>query len=184
MAEVSNIPTDLIGEAARHAAILVHDSNAQQFTPRFGGSLEQHTIGKIGEYLFWEEVKKAQIHIRSKPMRENYTKLYPGDDFVLVVDGKDIRVEVKTANVFAPLCSLPTGFRFMLNATQKLAWDFVVSIFVNLTDLTYRIMGCMEREHIDVYPITGSGGVRHYEIPPEFLLPIECIWEDCSWKDA
>lgn len=178
MAEtLHKIPSDLIGEAARHAAILIQDSNAQKFTPRFGGSLEQHTIGKIGEYLFWNEVKKAQIHIRNTPIRENYTKLSVDDDFVLVVDGEDIQIEVKTANVFTPLCSLPMGFKFMLNATQRLTWDWAVSIFVNLTDLTYRIMGCIEREHIGAHPITGSHGVRHYEIPPEFLLPIERIWE-------
>lgn len=182
---VNKIPADLIGESARHAAILIQDSNAQKFTPRFGGSLEQHTIGKIGEYLFWNEVKKAQVHIRSTPIRENYTKLSADDDFVLVVDGKDVQVEVKTANVLKPLDNLASGFVFMLNAAQApFRWDFVVSIFVNLSDLTYRIMGCGEREHVDVYPIAGSSGGRHYEIPLEFLLPIECIWEDCSWKDA
>ena len=177
---VHNIPPDIIGEAARHAAILIHDSSAQGFTPHFGGSLEQHTCGKIGEFLFWNEVKKAQVHVRSTPIRENYTKLSADDDFVLVVNGKDIRVEVKTASVFKPLDDLAAGFRFMLNSTQKLVWDWVVSIFVNLTDLTYRIMGCMAHDKIGGYPITGSYGMRHYEIPPEFLLPIECIWEGCD----
>jgi hypothetical protein len=177
---VNKIPTDLIGEAARHAAILVHDSVAQKFTPRFGGSLEQHMIGKIGEYLFLREVNNAHVHVRQSPIRENYTKLSATDDFVLIVDDKDVQIEVKTASVFKPLDDLATGFRFMLNAAQApYRWDFVVSIFVNLSDLTYRVMGCMEREHVDVYPIAGSRGGRHYEIPPEFLLPIECIWGDC-----
>jgi len=78
------IPADLIAEAARHAAILIHDSNDQKSPPRFGGSLEQHTLRKIGEYLFWDEIKKAQVHIRSVPITENYTKLSADDDFVLV----------------------------------------------------------------------------------------------------
>jgi len=187
---VNHIPPDIIGESARHAAILIHDSNAQGFTPLFGGSLEQHTIGKIGEYLFRDVVEEAQIHIKNTPIRENYTKLSADDDFMLVVDGKDVKVEIKTASVFKSLDNLPPGFRFMLNAAQRLRhgrpfnWDWVVSIFVNLTDLTYRIMGCVEVDHVDVYPIAGSYGSRHYEIPPEFLLPVECIWEECAWKDA
>lgn len=188
MGEVHKIPPDLIGDAARHAAILIRDSKIQKFTPRFGGSLEEHTTGKIGEYLFWKKLREGtgntrNIHIRNVPIRDSYTKLQAEDDFVLTLDGKNIRIEVKTANVFKPLDDLPMGFKFMLNATQSLKWDYVVSIFVNLSDLTYRIMGCMEREHIKPYPVVGSYGVRHYEIPPEFLLPIRCIWEDCTWKD-
>jgi len=184
MSEVHKIPADLIGDAARHAAILINDSHAQKFTPLFGGGFEPHCVGKIGEYLFWNEVKNSGIHIMSTPIRESYTKLSANDDFMLVVDGKDVQVEVKTANVFKPLDDLPMGFKFMLNAAQQsrqrhaFDWDWVVSIFVNLSDLTYRIMGCVERDHIDVYPIAGSYGVRHYEIPPEFLLPIERIWSD------
>lgn len=177
---VNKIPADLIGEAAGHAARLIHDSIDQKFTPRFGGNLEAHTAGKIGELLFLAELNRAGIHVKTTPIRTRYTKLSATDDFVIVVDGKDVQVEVKTASVFKPLNDLPMGFKFMLNAAQApYRWDFVVSIFVNLSDLTYRIMGCMEREHVDVYPIAGSRGGRHYEIPPEFLLPVERIWGGC-----
>ncbi|MCD6163143.1 MAG: hypothetical protein J7K40_12120 [candidate division Zixibacteria bacterium] len=181
--EVHKIPADLIGDAARHAAILIHDSHAQKFTPLFGGGFEPHCVGKIGEYLFWNEVKNSGIHITSTPIRESYTKLSANDDFMLVVDDKDVQVEVKTANVFKPLDELPMGFKFMLNAAQRpFKFDWVVSIFVNLSDLTYRIMGCVERDSIAEYPIAGSYGVRHYEIPPESLLSIRCIWEGCAWN--
>ena len=184
MRHIHKIPADIVGESARHAAILVHDSIAQKFTPHFGGDLEAHTIGKIGEHLFRDEVRKAGIHIKSDPIRESYTKLSEDDDFVLHVAHEDIKVEVKTANVFKKLNRLPSGFKFFLNAAQEpFDWDFVVSIFVNLTDLTYQIMGCVEREHVGVYPIAGSRGARHYEIPIEFLLPVECVWSDCEWKD-
>ena len=179
MESVHKIPAALIGNAARHAAILIHDSHTQKFTPLFGGGFEPHCIGKIGEYLFWEEAKKAKIRVRSIPIRESYNKLSANDDFVLAVDGKAVQVEVKTANVFKPLDDLPMGFKFMLNAVQRpFKFDWVVSIFVNLTDLTYRFMGCVERDHIKEYPVAGSYGVRHYEIPPGQLLPIERIWSD------
>jgi hypothetical protein len=179
MAEtLHKIPPDLIGEAAKHAARLIHDSIEHKFSPLFGGGLEPHIVGKIGELLFMAEMNRAGIRIKTTPIRTRYTKLSTTDDFTIVVDGKDIQVEVKTANVFKPLDKLPMGFKFMLNFAQRpFKWDWAVSIFVNLTDLTYRIMGCIEREHVDVYPIAGSHGIRHYEIPPEFLVPIERIWE-------
>ena len=183
MGDMYKIPAALIGEAAEHAACLIHDSIDQKFTPRFGGDLLQHTVGKIGELLFLSELNHNGIVTNATPFRESYTKLSATDDFLLRVAHKDIKVEVKTANVFKPLNKLPSGFNFLLNAAQQHNWDFVVSIFVNLSDLTYRVMGCVEREHIDVYPIAGSRGARHYEIPTVFLLPIECIWSDCSWKD-
>ena len=187
---VHKISAECISDAARYATYLLRDTIDQGFKPRFGGDLFDHIRGKIGELIFWDEVCNAGIDVVTTPIRAHYEYLHPKDDFVLNVDGKEVQVEVKTANVIKPLDALPSSFRFLLNAAQQRRqtgrlydWDWVVSVFINTSDLTYRIMGCVEVEHVGVYPIAGSKQGRHYEIPLETLLPIECIWSDCSWKD-
>ena len=188
---ISKLSAEQTSEAMGYAHRIVADSLAGKFKPVFGASgLETHFVGKLGEVIARDMFVSYDLDVRATPLRDRYDRLSPTDDFVLRIDGKDVKVEIKTASVFKSLDNLPPGFRFMLNAAQRLRhgrpfnWDWVVSIFVNLTDLTYRIMGCVEVDHVDVYPIAGSYGTRHYEIPPEFLLPVECIWEECAWKDA
>ena len=175
---VKNLQVEQTTEAMRYAHQIVADSLGAAFKPVFGsGGLEMHLVGKIGEVIARDEFISHGIDVRATPLRDHYDCLSETDDFMLRIDGKDVKVEVKTANVLKPLDNLASGFVFMLNAAQApFKWDFAVSVFVNLTDLTYRIMGCVEVEHVDVYPIAGSSGGRHYEIPLEFLLPIECIW--------
>jgi hypothetical protein len=175
---------DQVVKAMGYAYHVVQDSLEAGFKPVFGsGGLNTHFIGKLGEIIAMKDFELRNIDMVSTPLRAYYGDLDRSDDFVLRVDGKDIKVEIKTADVLKPLDDLATGFRFFLNANQGMSWDWVVCVFVNTQNLTYRIMGCVERDHVDVYPIAGGRGVRHYEIPLEFLLPIECIWEDCSWKD-
>jgi len=188
---VTKLTPEQTTTAMRYAHYRVRDSIEAGFVPVFGsGGLEMHFIGTLGEIIANNEFILRNVDIVTTPLRAHYDRLSATDDFVLKVDGKKVQVEIKTANVLKPLDDLPSGFRFFLNAAQArkqprlshdgknkiFDWDWVVCIFVNLTDLTYRIMGCVEREHVDIYPIAGSHGVRHYEIPLEFLLPIECIW--------
>ena len=179
---VSELSGDQVVEAMGYAYHVVLDSLKSGFKPVFGsGGLETHFIGKLGEIIAMEAFESRNIDMVSTPLRAYYGDLDRSDDFVLRVDGKDIKVEIKTADVLKPLDDLAMGFRFFLNAAQKkYTWDWVVCVFVNTQNLTYRIMGCVEVDHIDVYPIAGNRGVRHYEIPLEFLLPIECIWEGCD----
>lgn len=195
---VHKIPAEIVSDAAKYAAYLLRDTIDQGFKPRFGGDLCSHLIGKIGEMLFMDELTESDIDVRATPFRAHYEHLHPSDDFVLNVDGDEVQVEIKTANVLKPLDNIASGFKFFLNAAQSLKqsssghaggdrlykWDWVVCIFVNLTDLTYRIMGCVDVDHVGVYPVAGSRQSRHYEIPIESLLPIHCIWEDYLWKDA
>jgi hypothetical protein len=181
---VRKISAECVSDAAKHAAYLLHDSVDQGFKPLYSGDLCARTIGKIGEILFWDELCKAGIDVVTTPIRTHYEHRYSSDGFVLDVDGEDVRVEIKTTKVLKPLVYLSSGFRFFLNASQQpYRWNWVVSTFINTIDLTYLIAGCVEREHVGVYPIAGSKHGKHYDIPTEFLLPVQCIWEDCAWKD-
>ena len=195
---VTKLTLEQTTTAMRYAYYRVRDSIEAGFVPVFGsGGLEMHFIGTLGEIIANEEFILRNVDIVTTPLRAHYDRLSATDDFVLKADGKKVQVEIKTANVLKPLDDLSSGFRFFLNVAQArrrprlshdgknkiFNWDWVVCVFVNTQNLTYRIMGCVEVEHVDVYPIAGSSGGRHYEIPLEFLLPIECIWSDCSWKD-
>ena len=172
-------------DAMKYAYWEVHGSLEQGVEPAPGsGGISTHFIDKLGQVAAEEEFASRGIGTVSTPLPAYYGDPDKSDNFMLRVDDRHINVAIMTTDVFGPLDGLPTGDRFYLSTDPApFGWDWIICLFVNTQNLTYLPMGCVEREHVDVYAISGSKHGRQYEIPLEFLLPIECIWEDCSWKD-
>ena len=70
--------------------------HSKKMKPRFGGTIEDHKIGKLGELAFDEFCKENHLPIVHSPLRRDYRKLRIQDDFIVEIFGKRRKIEVKT----------------------------------------------------------------------------------------
>ncbi len=160
----------LYEKAIRYAFITVFDSYERGFRPRFGGGIIQHFVGKIGELAFEAFCHENGVKILHSPFRQDYRKLNGKDDFVILVNGEPILVEVKTQRVRR----VDNVQEVYYNTDQYLSKKdhnyCVVFVAVNKTLTRIAILGWILAEEIKNYPVKSLRFSTAYAIPVKDLL--------------
>ena len=166
----------LYEKAMRHAFITVFDSYEKGFKPRFGGGVIQHFIGKIGETAFEEFCHENGVKILHSPFRQDYRRLNGWDDFVILVNGEPIRVEVKTQRV-KRVDNVREVYYNTDQYQSKTKHDYcVVFVAVNKTLTRIAILGWIPAEEIKNYPVKNLRFTPAYAVPAEDLLNFDFLF--------
>ncbi len=183
MIEPVSIPVTekLIQDASYYAYKVVFGSFRQGMKARFGGGIREHMAGKLGELAFFKFCLENGIPVKHAPFRDDYTTLNDDDDFILVLNGKLVPVEVKTATVLDPMkLDKPLFYNKKQYDSREDHKYIIVFTAVNKHLTQVCLVGWIHAKRIAKFPVRKDLRSPAYEIAVEELKPMQAFLRGSS----